>query len=429
MVNKYYSRIVLPFLALMATVILVSSCKKDNETTDSGKVQLLSFGPTGAMHGDTLVFIGKNLNKVTEIDLVSAMVPKESFISQSNEVIKIIVPQSTEPGLVTLKTPDGDVTSITKLNLEVEVTLASFPATAKPGDNITLKGNYMNWIGSVTFGKDKVVDSFVSKSLTELVVTVPMDAQSGTLFITYGGTEPMTFETENSLNVVLPALTSISPNPAEREKNITITGTNLDLVHGVWFKGQATLDTIFVSKSATQIVLKVPAEVNKGKVTVEAYSGLKIESAESLLFVGDLPDLEPLAYAMYVDGLNSPWQNWGWGSTVDFGNTENVRDGNASIKLNYTGQWSALKFANGSVSTATYSQIAFSVFGTPGTNGKKLNVTPNGGSTYTITIEEGKWVEYKLTKAQLGNPATITELVFQNQDWTGVLYMDQVGLR
>ncbi|MEO6134790.1 MAG: IPT/TIG domain-containing protein [Ginsengibacter sp.] len=429
MVNKYYSRIVLPFLALMATVILVSSCKKDNEITDSGKVQLLSFGPTGAMHGDTLVFIGRNLNKVTEIDLTSAMVPKANFISQTNEVIKIIVPQSTEPGFVTLKALDGDVTSITKLNLEVMVTVSSFPTSAKPGDKITLKGNYMNWIWTVTFGKDKVVDSFVSKSLTELVVTVPMDAQSGTLFITYGGTEPMTFETVNSLNVVLPAITSISPNPAEREKNITITGTNLDLVHGVWFKGLAYLDTVFVSKSATQIVLNVPATVNKGKVTLEAYSGLKVESAESLLFVGDLPDLEPLAYAMYIDGLKSPWQNWGWGSTVDFGNTENVRDGSASIKVNYTGQWSALKFANGSVSTAAYSQIAFSVFGTPGTNGKKLNVTPNGGSTYTITIEEGKWVEYKLTKAQLGNPALIKELVFQNQDWTGVIYMDQVGLR
>jgi IPT/TIG domain len=428
MIKIIFNTKLLSAVCLILAIGLVTSCKKDSNV-DSGIVQLKSFGPSGAQHGDTLRFIGNNLNRVTEIDMVGAVVPASAFISQGPELILIIIPQAAEEGFVTLKIPEGNIVSQTKINFDVVVTVSSITKQARPGDNITIKGQFMNWVKEVKFAKDIAETSFVSKSLTELVVKVPINARSGTLFITSRGTKPLTFETDSALVVTLPAVTGFSPNPIVREANLTITGTNLDLAMGVLFKGITVPITTFVSQSATQIVVKVPTVANRGKITLVAHSGITTESNASLLFVGDLPDLAPLAYAFYTDALQNPWQNWGWSTTIDFANTENVRDGAASIKVNYTGQWGALKFANGSVSTASYSEIAFSIFGTPGTNGQKINVTPSGGSTYTVTIEEGKWVEYKLTKAQLGNPATITDLTFQNQAWSGIVYVDQVGLR
>ena len=415
-------------LSLGCVMIMIAACKKD-EAVNSGVVQLLSFGPTGARIGDTLRFIGANLDKVTAIDLTGASVAQSGFISQTSELIKILVPVQTQPGFVTLKTPAGDVVSKTKLNLEVVVTIKSVTPEVRPGDNITIKGDYLNWVTQVWFSKNLMVDSFVSKSLTELVVKVPINAQTGALTFTTGGTKPLTIITPADLIVTLPAITNLSPVPIEREKNLTITGTNLDLTKGILFKGKTQADTVFVSKSPTQLVIRVPKEANKGKITLVAYSMLTVESTQSLAFVGDLPDLAPLKYAFYVDALQNNWQNWGWGSTIDFSNTENVRDGAASIKVDYTGQWSALKFANGSVSTATYTELTFSIFGTPGSGGKKLSLSPSGGTTYVITIEEGKWIEYKLSMPDIGNPATIKDLTFQNQDWIGKLYIDHVGLR
>ncbi|CAG5007742.1 hypothetical protein DYBT9275_04116 [Dyadobacter sp. CECT 9275] len=415
-------------LYLVMFIGIVAACKED-EVAGSSEVKLLSFGPSGVKPGEKISFIGNNLNKVTSIELKGASVPSSAFVTHTSELIVITVPQETDEGPVTLKTPEGDVTSKTVLSFEVPVKISGFTAAARPGENITITGEYLNWIKEIRFAKDTAVTEFVSQSVSQLVVTVPFGAETGPLVISTGGTEPLTIETETKLVVALPALSSLSPNPAEREKNLTIRGTNLDLVKGISFKGLAQPVTQFVSKTASELVVVVPKVANKGKVTLVAFSGIMIESEESLKFVGDLPDLAPLKYAMYEDALQNGWQNWGWGSTVDFGNSENIRDGEASAKITYTGSWGALKFANVSLATAPYTEVTFSIYGAAGTEGKTVNVMANGGKAYVVTIKEGEWTEYKVPLTAFGSPVTLTDLMFQETGWPGTLYIDHVGLR
>ena len=426
--NKIIFRSKWFFLLCFVLVMgLISSCKKDTAVV-SDKVELLSFGPSGAKQGEQIIFIGTNLNQVTAVQLVGALVPAASFTKRTPERIEFIIPLTAEQGYATLKTPKGDVVSKTKISFLVMAKVTSIPTSARPGDNITIQGDFMNWVTSITFAKGVLDTVFVSKSLNQLIVKVPQNAQSGTLILNFGGAKPVTIETDSVLNVALPTVTTLSPIPIVRGGNLTISGTNLLLASGIQFKGVTASVTAFVSQSDTQLVVTVPAAATKGKISLVAYSGLTVESAQSVLFIGDLPDLAPLDYAFYTDALQNNWQNWGWTSNADLNNTDNVRDGAASIKLSCN-PWGALKFANGSVSTTGYATFAFSVFGTPGTGGKKINITPNGGSTYTLTIVEGVWTEYGLTMAQLGNPSIIKDITFQNQDWTGIIYIDQVGFR
>ena len=256
-------------------------CKKDKTDSTSGEIQLLSFGPTGAQPGDTIRFFGNNLDKVTEIDFtgVGASVTSSDFVSKSAKEIYVIVPVATEKGYVILKTPAGDITSKTQFNIAVAAMVSSITDVARPGENITIQGDYLNWVTSVTFNSGKVVTTFVNQSKGQLELTVPADAQTGTLVLAYGGTDSNFVETMDTLHVTLPRATTLSPNPLKHADNLTITGTDLDLATKVYFTGVSDAVTAFVSQSATQIVVKVPGTTTNGKVTLEAASGVKTTSS------------------------------------------------------------------------------------------------------------------------------------------------------
>lgn len=279
------SKRLLAFLCFLTIIGLLASCKKDNsDDNNSGQVQVLSFGPTGARIGDTLRFIGNNLNVVTEIDFTgtNAVVKQSDFKQQTSNLILLIVPAAAEKGFVTLKSPLGDVVTKTQLNLGIKATETSMTGTARPGENITITGTYLNWVNSITFARNKTVTSFVSKSMNQLVVTVPADAQTGPLVISYTGTDSGALQTTDTLKVKLPTITSMSPNPVKHQTNVTFTGTDLDLAKKVIFSGVSTPVTTFVSQSATQLVVAVPGAATKGKVTLEAASGVQTVSGTDL---------------------------------------------------------------------------------------------------------------------------------------------------
>ncbi len=279
-------------VCLFMAIGMIGSCKKDT-IENSGKVELLSFGPTGAKHGENIIFIGNNLDKVTEVDLAGANVAAASFTEHTAERIVFVIPASTVKGYVTLKTPAGDVVSKTQINFEVPVKITSMTAKARPGENITIKGEFLNWVKQVTFAKDIAETTFVSQSLNELVIKVPVNARTGTLFFSSGGTKPVTFETDSVLIVTLPSVTTLAPNPVKHATNLTITGKDLDLTSGILFKGVTAPVTTFVSQSPLQIVVKVPAAASKGKITLIAPSTVTVESADELVLL--LPAVTTLA--------------------------------------------------------------------------------------------------------------------------------------
>ncbi|WP_301927902.1 IPT/TIG domain-containing protein [Ferruginibacter sp.] len=515
MTRTILNKTMLCLLCLLMAIAMISSCKKDT-ATNSGKVELLSFGPTGAKHGDNIIFIGNNLDKVTQIDLTGATIPASAFTEHTAERIVFVIPDAAVQGYATLKTPDGDVVSKTKVNFDVPVTITSITSEARPGENITIKGNFLNWIKAVTFSKDIAETTFVSQSLNELVIKVPDNAQTGTLFITTSGTDPLTFETDSVVQVTLPSITTLAPNPVKHQANLTITGTNLDLAAAVIFNGVATPVTVFESQSATQIVVKVPAGASTGKLTLAAHSQvtvtsaddlavllpaittiapnpiaqegeltitgtnldlatgvaftgitapvtsfvsqsatkivvktpvgalkgkitlnvlnstLTVESAQVLDFIGGLPPLADFAYAIYTDALQNGFQNWSWAGN-DFSSTAIVRQGDKSIKATYgSGGYEGITFHNDAgAATGTYSKLEFSLFGTPGTESKTMNVVINGGygTAYPVTIVGGEWTTYSINLSALGSPNPLKEIVLQSAGFSGIVYIDHVGLR
>jgi len=274
----------LALVSIILSIGIVTSCDKDDDEVTSDKLQLLSFGPTGAKHGDTILFIGNKLDKVTAIQFTgtNATVNQADFKKQSSRLIALLVPPAAEKGYVTLKTPEGDIVSKTQFNLDVLTGVTSITAQARPGQNVTITGTYLNWVDRVTFSKDKTVTAFVSKTQTQLVVKIPDDAETGPLILHYTGTDSNFVQTADTLKVTLPLTTTMSPNPVKPLTDVTITGTDLDLAKKVIFTGVSAPVTTFVSQSATQLVVKVPETAKKGKLTLEAASGVKTTSSNDL---------------------------------------------------------------------------------------------------------------------------------------------------
>ena len=282
MITFSYTRL-LATLCVVFCFSMLTSCDKDDDVKTS-KIELISFGPTGAKHGDTIRFFGNNLNKVTAVQFTGgtgATIEQKDFKEQNYESIKVIVPPAAERGLVTLKTPEGDVVSKTQFNLNVTTAVVSMTLQARPGANITINGSYLNWVERITFNRDKIVQAFVTKTQTQIVVKVPDDAQTGPLILHYGGTVPADVQTADTLKVTLPVATSFAPSPVKPGTNVTITGTDLDLVKKVIFSGVAAITT-FVSQTATQLVVAVPAAAKTAKLTLEAASGVQTISAPDL---------------------------------------------------------------------------------------------------------------------------------------------------
>jgi hypothetical protein len=117
-----------------------------------------------------------------------------------------------------------------------------------------------------------------------LIVAVPLAAKTGPIQFSDGKTEPQIVE--EVLTVVLPEVTSISPLSVKHAENLTLTGTNLDLVVQVTFPSGATVsEANFVSQDATEIVVTVPVTSTDGKLKLTAISEVEVETAEAISII------------------------------------------------------------------------------------------------------------------------------------------------
>ncbi|HAV60921.1 MAG TPA: hypothetical protein DCY13_00965, partial [Verrucomicrobiales bacterium] len=139
---------------------------------------------------------------------------------------------------------------------------------------------------------------------------------------------------------------------------------------------------------------------------------------------------------IYADALASDWANWSWNSTVDLNNSSPVKNGTKSIKVTANAGWSALSLRKGTAqSTAGKTKITFWVHGGTGSN-KSIKVyastADSGGDTTgkIITATANTWTAITVNLSEIGNPASIKRLHFQNNSSTSqpAVYFDDIKL-
>ncbi len=284
-----------------------TSCEKDEDVNGS-EVMLFSYGPMPIQRGAELRFIGQNLDKVNSIELPDNItLSGTDFTEQTPSSIKLIVPQNAMEGLVKLNTADKVIETKTPLGFLEPITLEELtPKSIKAGEVLTLNGDYLNLVGEVIFTDRVAVDSsiFISQTRKQLTLKVPAEAQSGKIAVSNGAEDPIIVYSEEELTVTLPAVSSFAPELVKAGAELTLTGTDLDLVASIRFAGGTVVEAKdFVSAKSTEIVVATPSNIQDGTFTYITYSGLEIES-ETAATIMVPTSVSISAETRYKAGLN-----------------------------------------------------------------------------------------------------------------------------
>lgn len=286
----------------MACLVLLSSltftaCDTNDLDTNQykGGISLNVFGPSPVLRGGELRFLGCGLDQVA-----SVLIPGCDAITDiqliSAEEIRVIVPQTALPGYVTLMLRNGEsIVTKTQLTYSEPVSIESFsPESVRPGDVLTIKGEYLNLMHQVIFAENVIVSDeviaeketteatskFLKHTRNEIQVRVPEEAQSGKIILSDGAEIPNRLYSEVELQVVLPSVAEVADyNNIKPGAIMTVTGENFDLVKEVRMEnGEAMPFTYSAEQKA--LTFTIPRGAVNGPIYVVPASGVLVQVAE-----------------------------------------------------------------------------------------------------------------------------------------------------
>ncbi|MBQ4461304.1 MAG: hypothetical protein II908_05675 [Bacteroidaceae bacterium] len=311
--NKIFK--IASFMLLTLTFTGLQSCNNDDYCTyqyDAGIVRLNAYGPNPVIRGGQLRFVGSNLDRITKVEIpgVSPITNIEVVKKGTESEIRVTVPKDgPEIGFVTLTdNTDAKYTTKTKLEYTENISFDKFaPATAMPGEEITISGDYLNNVHMVEFAENVYVseDEFTKHDRYEIKVVVPEAARTGKISLydkditkqedSNADVSYNIIKSEDALIVGTPVVGKISTTrsgavdalgtvTAKMNETITISGDYLNLVSSFKFGEKVSEDldnTVIVedyslSDDNKTISFTLPATAPDGDFSIVCTSGVLV---------------------------------------------------------------------------------------------------------------------------------------------------------
>lgn len=282
---------------ILLSSLTFTACETNDVDTNQyrGGISLNVFGPSPVLRGGELRFLGCGLDQVA-----SVLIPGCDAITDiqliSAEEIRVIVPQTALPGYVTLMLRNGEsIVTKTQLTYSEPVSIESFsPESVRPGDVLTIKGEYLNLMHQVIFAENVIVSDeviaeeetteatskFLKHTRNEIQVRVPEEARSGKIILSDGAEIPNRLYSEVELQMVLPSVAEVADyNNIKPGAAMTVTGENFDLVKEVRMEnGETMLFTYSAEQKA--LTFTIPRGAVNGPIYVVPASGVLVQVAE-----------------------------------------------------------------------------------------------------------------------------------------------------
>ena len=323
-------------LALCSFVGLVS-CAPEELSTDQFSDDAVVFGafaPNPIVRGAELRIMGSNLDKIVEVQIPGAEPITEIEVVSSGRVseIRVVTPaagaeDAPVTGPVVIVDNAGNIyESMTELSFTEGIVLESFsPATAMPGDEVTVKGDYLYNVQQIVLNNGVYVtgDQITEKSRRELKFIVPSNAVTGPVTIgdvdennNPDGLIPNNVPSKDDLVIGDPTVKAADRGMLKAGDKIKVTGAYLDMIEKAAFMvttpaaeegGEATIAYTEVDFTLAEdhksITVELPATVVEGEVVLTSYAGKQFKAGAYTTVVPT--EVAIAAESRYKAGLNA----------------------------------------------------------------------------------------------------------------------------
>lgn len=247
MKKTYIFKAIMMMCLMLVGAMSFTACSEDDDlVTDQyagGPVKLLAYGPNPVARMGELRILGVGLDQVQSVTIPGAG-DITDITRVSKEEIRVTVPNEAVIGKIVLNTAVGQIESVTALKYTEPVGFDDncfSAAELKPGETLTIKGEYLNLVQSVIFANGVEVDQ-INNTRKEIKVVVPYEAQTGRVAISFcatGDTIPNQIFSPVELKVTLPAVDEVANLTGKKPGDlITHKGSNLDLVTRLTVAGE-----------------------------------------------------------------------------------------------------------------------------------------------------------------------------------------------
>lgn len=296
------------------------------------------------------------------------------------------------------------------------------PTSGRVGDAVVITGTGFSGVTDVKFGGVSAV-TYTVDSATQITATIPAGALSGAVSVTASSGAG---SSSASFTVLVPVITSLSPDAGVAGDALTIAGTNFTPLTSVTFSGSGgSLPVTPSASSDTNLSVTVPAGVVTGPVTVTTPSGSGSATFRVISSIGVPygPENFTNGFGQWFAVNTAGTANWNIVTNAFGGGSTNGGQTNSWAQINGFGSdvraddWlvvGPVNFSTSSNPVATFdtlTRFAFAGATPPGVNELSFKVSTNYtgiGSPAT----NGTWATVPFTKPTADLTVTPSGFVF-----------------
>ena len=325
------------FSALIALLMGLAACSHEELSTDQfsdDSVVFGAFAPNPVVRGAELRIMGSNLDKIVEVQIPGSEPITDIEVISSGRVseIRVVTPaagaedESVTGPVVIIDNAGKAYQSKTDISFTEGIVLDSFtPASAMPGDVVTVKGDYLYNVQQVVLSNGVYVtgDQITEKSRRELKFIVPSNAVTGPVTIgdvdennNPDGLIPNNVPSKTELVIGDPTVKAADRGMLKAGAEITVQGAYLDMIAKAAFRvttpaaeegAEPTVaDTevdFALAEDNKSVKVVLPASVVEGEIVLTSFAGKEFKAGAYTTVIPT--DVAIAAETRYKAGLNA----------------------------------------------------------------------------------------------------------------------------